>query len=103
MPQTQIRLSRTPNINRVLSYLRGKYELLSEAEIVKLALSEKYEKEQAEASDSEKDQQVRKTYAHLMKEGKKIGVRLMKEKDLDPKKVTEQEFYDIFLDDHKHD
>ena len=89
-------------MDRVLSFLKDKYELLSEAEIIKLALSEKYEKEQEEPSDAEKDEEVRKAYAHLMKEGKKIGNRLMREKGLDPKKVTEQEFYDIFLDDHKH-
>ena len=46
MSQLQIRLTRTPDMNRVLSYLRAKYELLSEAEIIKLAISEKYEKEQ---------------------------------------------------------
>lgn len=101
MSQQQIRLTRTPDMNRILSYFRSKYELLSEAEIIKLAISEKYEKEQ-EVSDAEKDQEVRKAYAHLMKEGKKIGNRLMREKGLDPKKVTEQQFYDLFLDDHKH-
>lgn len=102
MPQLQIRLTRTPEVNQVLTFLRGKYKLLSEADIIKLALSEKYKQEKEEASDAEKDKQVRKAYAHLMKEGKKIGNRLMREKGLDPKKVTEQEFYDIFLDDHKH-
>lgn len=102
MSQSQIRLTRTSDVNRVLAFLRTKYQLLSEADIIKVALSEKYVKEKEEASDAEKDQQVRKVYAHLMKEGKKIGNRLMREKGLDPKKVTEQEFYDIFLDDHKH-
>jgi hypothetical protein len=48
------------------------------------------------------EQELRKAYAHAMKEGRKIGDRLMREKGLDPKKVTEQQFYDIFLDDHKH-
>lgn len=101
MLQPQIRLTRTPDMNRVLSFLKDKYELLSEADIIKLALSEKYEKEQ-KVSDAVRDEEARKAYAHLMKEGKKIGNRLMREKGLDPKKVTEQEFYDIFLDDHKH-
>ncbi len=45
MPQAQIRLTRTPDINRVLSFLRSKYQLLSEAEIIKVALSEKYNQE----------------------------------------------------------
>lgn len=102
MPQSQIRLSRTSDVNKVLAFLRGKYQLLSEADIIKLALSEKYVKEKREASEVEKDQQVKKAYVHLMKEGKKIGNRLMKEKGLDPEKVTEQQFYDLFLDDRKH-
>ena len=100
MSQTQIRLSRTPDINKVLSFLRSKYQLLSEADIIKLALSEKYKKEKEETL--EKEQQVKEAYVHLMKAGKKIGNRLMRERGLNPKKVTEQEFYDLFLDDRKH-
>ena len=45
MSQSYIRLARTPEVDKVISYLRIKYALLSEAEIVKLALSEKYQKE----------------------------------------------------------
>ncbi len=45
MSQSHIRLARTPEVDKVISYLRIKYVLLSEAEIVKLALSEKYQKE----------------------------------------------------------
>ncbi len=45
MSQTQIRLTRTPDIDKVLSFLRSKYQLLSEAEIIKVALSEKYNQE----------------------------------------------------------
>lgn len=45
MSQTQIRLTRTPDIDKVLSFLRSKYQLLSEAEIIKVALSEKYKQE----------------------------------------------------------
>ena len=45
MSQSHIRLARTPEVDKVISYLRIKYALLSEAEIVKLALSEKYQKE----------------------------------------------------------
>lgn len=100
MSQAQIRLARTPDINKVLSFLRSKYQLLSEADIIKLALSEKFNKEQAGVL--EKEQQLKEAYAHLMKEGKKIGNRLMREKGLDPEKVTEQEFYDLILDTHKH-
>lgn len=39
---SQVRLTKTEDINAVLSYLRGRYPLLSEAEIIKMALSEKY-------------------------------------------------------------
>lgn len=95
----QIRLNKTPEIEKVLTYLQGRYSILSEAEILKIALSEKYYRE---AEGKEKEEKIRKAYKYLMKEGKKLGNRLMREKGLDPKKVTEQEFYDIFLDDHKH-
>ncbi len=95
----QIRLTKTTELEKVLSYLKNKYRLLSEAEIIKLALSEKYDKE---IEPIENEQKLRKAYRHLMKEGKKIGIRLMKQKGLDPKKVTEQQFYDLFLGTHKH-
>lgn len=48
MSQTQIRLTRTPDIDKVLSFLRSKYQLLSEVEIIKVALSEKYKQEAKE-------------------------------------------------------
>lgn len=102
MSQAQIRLVKTPDMNRVLSYLRSKYQLLSEAEIIKLALSEKYVKEKEDIADAEKDQEIRQAWEHLKKEGKKLGHKLMRQKGLDPKKVSEQQFYNIFLDDHRH-
>jgi hypothetical protein len=39
---SQVRITKTEDINAVLSYLRGHYPLLSEADIIKMALSEKY-------------------------------------------------------------
>ena len=99
MSQAQIRLTRTSDVNRVLAFLRNKYQLLSEADIIKVALSEKYKKEKEEA---EEERGLKEAYKHLMKEGKKLGNRLMGEKGLDPKKVTEQEFHDLILDTHKH-
>ena len=96
----QIRLNKTPELEKVLIYLRSKYRLLSEAEIIKVVLSEKYYNELE--NSVEKEQKLREAYNHAMVEGKKVGIRLMKEKGLDPKKVTEQEFYDTFLDTHKH-
>lgn len=100
MSQAQIRLTRTQDVNRVLEFLHNKYQLLSEADIIKVALSEKYKKEKEEV---EEERELKEVYKHLMKEGKKIGNRLMREKGLDPKKVTEQEFHDLILDTHKHD
>lgn len=100
MSQVQIRLARTPDLNKVLSYLRSKYQLLSEAEIIKLALSEKYNKERTRVM--EKEQNLKEVYKHAMRESKKIGIKMMREKGLDPDRVTEQQFHDLFLDDHKH-
>lgn len=96
----QIRITRTPELDKVLASLKQKYRLLSEAEIIKAVLSEKYSKELDNAAD--KEQRVRDAWERLKVEGKKIGIRLMKERGLDPKKVTEQQFHDLFLDDHKH-
>lgn len=42
---SQIRLNKTPELEEVLVFLRSKYRLLSEAEIIKVALAEKYSKE----------------------------------------------------------
>ena len=41
----QIRLNKTPELKEVLAFLQNKYRLLSEAEIIKVALAEKYSKE----------------------------------------------------------
>lgn len=95
----QIRLNKTPQIEKVLSFLKNKYHLLSEAEIIKVALSEKYLKE---AEAIEKEEKLKKAWEHLKVEGKKIGDRMLAEKGLKREDVTEQQFYDLFLDDHKH-
>lgn len=100
MSQTQIRLARTPNINKVLSFLQDKYQLLSEADIIKLALSEKYHKVKEEKLN--KEERIRQAWIELKKEGKKLGEKLMRERGLDPKKVSEQEFYNLILDTHQH-
>ena len=42
---SQIRLNKTPELEEVLDFLKSKYRLLSEAEIIKVALAEKYAKE----------------------------------------------------------
>lgn len=42
---SQIRLNKTPELEAVLAFLKSKYRLLSEAEVIKVALAEKYAKE----------------------------------------------------------
>lgn len=42
---SQIRLTRTQQIDEVLAYFREKYPLMSDADIFKMALSEKYANE----------------------------------------------------------
>lgn len=42
---SQIRLNKTPEIEEVLAFLRSRYRVLSEAEIIKVALAEQYKKE----------------------------------------------------------
>jgi hypothetical protein len=96
----QIRLTKTPELEEVLSYLRDKYRLLSEAEIIKLALSEKYSKEVKEPI--EEDRRIKKAWEELKIEGKKLGDKLLAKKGLKREDVTEQQFYDLFLDDHRH-
>ena len=41
----QIRITRTSDLNSVLSFLKERYPLLSEAEIIKMALSNQYHQE----------------------------------------------------------
>ncbi|MCL4353569.1 hypothetical protein M1615_03855 [Patescibacteria group bacterium] len=45
---SQIRLNKTPEIEEVLAFLRSRYRVLSEAEIIKVALAEQYKKEISE-------------------------------------------------------
>jgi len=42
---SQIRLNKTPELEEVLAFLVSRYRVLSEAEIIKVALAEKYKKE----------------------------------------------------------
>jgi hypothetical protein len=44
MSQSSIRLVRTPEIDQIMAYLKRTYILLSDAEIIKLALSLAYQK-----------------------------------------------------------
>ena len=86
----QIRLTKTPELEEVLSYLQDKYRLLSEAEIIKLALSEKYSKEM---KDSTEDQRIKKAWEELKIEGKKLGDRLLTKKGLKREDMSEEDLY----------
>jgi hypothetical protein len=48
----QIRISRTKDLENVLSYFRDRYRLLSEADIVKMVLSDRYYEETYPPHDS---------------------------------------------------
>jgi len=87
----QIRLTKTNELEKVLSYLRNKYRLLSEAEIIKVALSEKYYKEMAESLD--KDQHIRRAWEELKIEGKKLGDKLLAKKGLKREDMSEEDLY----------
>lgn len=68
---SQIRLNKTPEIAKVLNFLQGKYRILSEAEIIKVALSEKYTKEiSGEEEPSEYLKSVMKKAKENYKKGK---------------------------------
>lgn len=95
MSQSSIRLVRTPDIDRVISYLKNRYNLLSEAEIIKLALSEKYQKEKEINQESE--QKLREAFKHAIAEGGKIGDKIIAEKGLKRENMTEQQIYDTFI------
>ena len=59
---SQIRLNKTREIEEVLAFFKSKYHLLSEAEIIKVALAEKYEKERGdlEMVDEETEKMIGK-------------------------------------------
>ena len=95
----QIRLTKTSDVAKVLNYLRNKYRLLSEAEIIKVALSEKYYRE---INPVDKEQKLREAYRHAMQEGQKIGDKLLAKRGLKRENMSEQEIYDTFLNTRKH-
>ena len=78
----QIRLSKTPELEEVLAFLRNKYRILSEAEIIKVALAEKYKKEMGELPLV--DEEVEKLIAKGLEDIKKGRyVKLDTEEDID--------------------
>ena len=78
---SQIRLNKTPELEEVLAYLRNKYRLLSEAEIIKVALAEKYSKEVIiPLVDAETEKLIAKGLQD-MREGKYTDVKTEDELD----------------------
>ncbi len=100
MSQPSIRVIKTPDVDIVISFLRSRYNLLSEAEIIKLALSEKYQKEKVMAV--EQNIVLREKLNHAIEEGGKVGDKLLAKKGINRENMTEQEIYDTFIKPHEH-
>jgi len=92
----QVRLTKTAELEKVLSYLKDKYRLLSEAEIIKLALSEKYHRD---LKPMEKEEDVKQLFKKITTEGRKLGDKFLKSKGLKREDVTEEEFYHLLKND----
>ena len=52
---SQIRLNKTPELKEVLAFLQSRYRVLSEAEIIKVALAEKYEQVLSRSAQNKKE------------------------------------------------
>ncbi len=78
---SQIRLNKTPELAEVLAFLLSKYRLLSEAEIIKVALAEKYSKEvNVQLVDEETEKLIAKGLQDI-KEGNYTDVKTEEELD----------------------
>lgn len=78
---SQIRLNKTQELEEVLAFLRSKYRLLSEAEIIKVALAEKYSKEVTIPLVDQKTERLIAKGLLDMKEGKYTDVKTEEELD----------------------
>ena len=63
----QIRITRTSDLDSVLSFLKRRYPLLSEAEIIKMALSNQYYQEEQMGRERLQDSTKRFTKAEWKK------------------------------------
>jgi len=79
----QIRITRTSDLDNALSFLKKRYPLLSEAEIIKMALSNQYYQETEESY-------MRKG-KHFSKEAWEKGFLLMDKMRTNTKKFNPQE------------
>lgn len=91
----QIRITRTPELDKVLASLKQKYQLLTEAEIIKVVLSEKYSKELGNANVVEKTQRIRDAWKILKIEGKKLGDKFLAKKGLKQEDMSEEDLHDL--------
>ena len=66
----QIRITRTADLNGVLSFLKERYPLLSEAEIIKMALSNQYYQEAAHKERKALDETPNEYFKQAIKEGR---------------------------------
>lgn len=89
----QIRITRTPELDKVLASLKQKYRLLSEAEIIKAVLSDRYYKEIQDPL--KKKQHIKRAWEELKIEGKKLGDKLLAEKGLKREDMSEEDLYNL--------
>ena len=90
----QIRITRTPELDKVFAYLQMKYRLLSEAEIVKVLLSEVYFRDVL-SRKKEVDKEVRRAYEFLKQEGVKLSDKFLAKRGIKKEKLTEEDFYKL--------
>mgnify|MGYP001614206695 FL=1 len=96
---SQIRLQRTPEFDQVLEFFRSKYQLLSEPEIIKMVLSERFAQETN--TDKLNDTDIKKMYQKLKRDGKKLGNDYLKQKGIKRKDMTEEDFYQLLKSDNE--
>lgn len=78
----QIRLHITPELEEVLAFLRSQYRVLSEAEIIKVALAEKFKREMEDISlVDEKTEQLIARGSEDFKKGRYTTVKTDAELD----------------------
>jgi hypothetical protein len=81
---SQIRLNKTRELEEVLAFLRSQYHLLSEAEIIKVALAEKYKKEKESQELEMVDKETEKMIGKALEDYKNGRyTKLRTDKDID--------------------
>lgn len=91
------RISRTPDVEKALTKLRARYSLLDEPEIFKFALSDLVNRE----TIIERDKAIRQSFSHAIEEGAKLGDKVLEDKGIKDKNMSEQEKYDAIFNKPK--